>query len=361
MSFVDFVPPQIRRLPGYTSENPAEEIERQLGLKVIQLGMNENPFGPSPKAVAAARASMDQVAPYPDDSGFFLRQKLAVHYGISMDELIISSGSSDILSMAYHAVCSAGAEVVTGEASFVVYYQLADMLGMPIVRVPMKDYTFDLEAMAAAITPQTALVVLANPNNPTGTIVRQTELDAFLKKLPDRVLVILDEAYFEYVNDSGYPKSLEYVRAGRPVLILRTFSKVFGLAGLRIGYGIAPKEVIGTLYKVRMAFNTNSVAQVAALAAWDDQAHVEKSVTLNRKELEFLYRELSGRGIRYVPSFANFVLVDLGRPARELTSALLKHGVIVRPAWGAPSCMRVSVGTREQNQRFLDALDKVLR
>ena len=263
--------------------------------------------------------------------------------------------------MAYHAVCSSGAEVVTGAASFVVYYQLADMLGMPIVRVPMKDYTFDLEAMAAAITPQTALVVLANPNNPTGTIVRQTELDAFLKKLPDRVLVILDEAYFEYVNDSGYPKSLEYVRAGRPVLILRTFSKVFGLAGLRIGYGIAPKEVIGTLYKVRMAFNTNSVAQIAAMAAWDDQAHVEKSVTLNCKELEFLYRELTGRGVRYVPSFANFVLVDLGRPAKELTSALLKHGVIVRPAWGAPSCMRVSVGTREQNQRFIDALDKVLR
>jgi histidinol-phosphate aminotransferase len=360
MSFADFVPAHIQKIPSYVSENSAEEIERDLGVKVVQLGMNENPFGPSPKAVEAARAFMDQVAPYPDDSGFFLRQKLASHYGISMDELIVSSGSSDILSMAYHAVLTPGAEVVTGEASFVVYYLLADMLAMPIVRVPMKDYTFDLDAIAAKVHSKTALVILANPNNPTGTIVRKRELDAFMKKLPDRVLVVLDEAYFEYVDDPEYPKSLEYVRAGRPVLVLRTFSKVFGLAGLRIGYGIAPKSVIDTLYKVRMAFNTSSVAQVAALAAWDDRAHVEKSVTLNRQERDFLYQGLAARGVKYVPSFANFVLVDLGRPAREVTSALLKHGVIVRPAWGARQCMRVSVGTHDQNQRFLAALDKVL-
>jgi histidinol-phosphate aminotransferase len=360
MSFASRVPPHIQRIPGYKSENPAEEIERELGVKVVQLGMNENPFGPSPKAVAAARACMDQVAPYPDDSGFFLRQKLAAHYGISMDELIISSGSSDILAMAYHAVMAPGAEVVTGESSFVVYYLLAEMLDMPIVRVPMKDYAFDLEAMAARITSKTSLVVLANPNNPTGTIVRRGEMDAFIKQVPDHVLVILDEAYFEYVDDPEYPRSLEYVRAGKPVLILRTFSKVFGLAGLRIGYGIATREIVDTLYKVRMAFNTNTVSQVAALAAWDDREHVEKSVTFNRKEREFLYNELSGRGVKYVPSYANFVLVDLGRPGREVTAALLKHGVIVRPAWGSPSCMRVSVGTHEQNQRFLAALDKVL-
>jgi histidinol-phosphate aminotransferase len=360
MTFANSVPPHIQRIAAYKSENPAEEIERALGVKIVQLGMNENPFGPSPKAVEAARACMNQVAPYPDDSGFFLRQKLAAHYEISMDELIISSGSSDILAMAYHAVLAPGAEVVTGESSFVVYYQLAEMLDMPLVRVPMNDYSFDLDAMASRITPKTALVVLANPNNPTGTIVRRRDLDAFIKGVPENVLVVIDEAYFEYVDDSEYPHSLEYVRAGKPVLILRTFSKVFGLAGLRIGYGIAPREVIGTLYKVRMAFNTNTVAQVAALAAWDDRAHVEKSVTLNRKELEFLYRELPARGVKYVPSFANFVLVDLGRPAREVTAALLKHGVIVRPAWGSPHCMRVSVGTHDQNQSFLAALDKVL-
>ena len=360
MSFGDIIPQHIQRIPAYKSENPAEEIERDLGVKVVQLGMNENPFGPSPKAVEAARAYMDQVAPYPDDSGFVLRQKLAAHYKVSMDELIISNGSSDILGMAYHAVLAPGAEVVTGEASFIVYYLLADMLNMPIVRVPMKDYAFDLDAIAERITPKTSLVVLANPNNPTGTIIRQKELDAFMKKVPDRALIILDEAYFEYVKEPDYPKSLDYVRAGRPVLILRTFSKVFGLAGMRVGYGIAPRNIIDTLYKVRMAFNTSSIAQVAALAAWDDHSHVEKSITLNHQEREFLYAELSKRNLKFVKSFANFVLVDVGRPGREVVAALLKHGVIVRPAWGAPTCMRVSIGTHEQNLRFLDAVDKVL-
>jgi len=277
-----------------------------------------------------------------------------------MDEIIISSGSSDILAMAYHAVSAPGAEVLTGTASFVVYYQLADMLNMPIVRVPMKDHAFDLEAMADRINPATRLIVIANPNNPTGTMVRRGELDSFMKRVPAHALTIVDEAYFEYVDDPEYPNSLEYVRAGRPVLILRTFSKVFGLAGLRIGYGISTREVIDTLYKVRMAFNTNSVAQVAALAAWDDREHVQKSVSLNRAELEFLYRELSKRDIKHVPSYANFVLVDLRRPAGEVTSSLLLHGVIVRPAWGCPTCIRVSAGTHEQNVAFVAALDKVL-
>jgi len=360
MSFSDIVPKHIQRIPSYKSENPAEEIERQLGVTVLQLGMNENPFGPSPKAVAAARAHMDNVAPYPDDSGFFLRQKLAAHYRISMDELIISSGSSDILAMAYHAVLGAGAEVLTGEASFVVYYQLADMLNMSMVRVPMKYYSFDLDAIASHVTPNTRLIALANPNNPTGTMIRRKELDAFMDRIPDHTLVILDEAYLEYVRDPEYPDSLAYVRAGKPVLILRTFSKVFGLAGLRIGYGISTREIIETLYKVRMAFNTNSVAQVAALAAWDDHEHVEKSIKLNREGLEFLYAGLQKRGVRYVPSFANFILVELGRPGREVTQALFKEGVIVRPAWGCPTCMRVSVGTQDQNQRFFSALDNVL-
>jgi histidinol-phosphate aminotransferase len=360
MSFLDIVPQHIHRIPAYKSENPAEEIERELGTTVIQLGMNENAFGPSPKGIEAARAYMDHVAPYPDDSGFFLRKKLAAHIGVSMDELIISSGSSDILAMAYHVMSAPEAEVLTGEASFVVYYQLAAILNLPIVRVPMTEYGFDLDAMASRVTPQTRLIVIANPNNPTGTVVRRNELDGFLKSVPDDILVVLDEAYFEYVDDNEYPRSLDYIRAGKPVLILRTFSKVFGLAGLRIGYGISTREVIETLYKVRMAFNTNSVAQVAALAAWDDHVHVEKSLRLNREGLEFLYTGLGQRGVKYVPSFANFVLVELEKPARSVTEGLLRQGVIVRPAWGCPTCMRVSVGTHDQNTRFFSALDKVL-
>jgi histidinol-phosphate aminotransferase len=277
-----------------------------------------------------------------------------------MDEIIVSSGLSDILAMAYHMVLSPQAEALTGDASFVVYYQLAEMLGMRLTRVPMKDYAFDLEALAGRIAPQTRLILIANPNNPTGTIATRGELDAFMKRVPDGVLVVLDEAYFEYVDHPEYPSSLDYVRAGKPVLVLRTFSKAYGLAGLRIGYGIGTRAVIETLYKVRMAFNTNSVAQVAALAAWDDREHVEKSVRMNRVGLEFLYRELSRLGVKYVPSFANFVLVDLGRQASSVTAGLLKHGVIVRPAWGYPEAMRVSVGTPEQNRAFIAALEKVL-
>ncbi len=360
MSFSDIVPEHIRRLPAYKSENPAEELERDLGMTVVQLGMNENPCGPSPKAVEAVRKHAGGVAPYPDDSGYFLRQKLAAHYKVSMDEIIVSSGSSDILAMAYHALLGPSAEVMTGEASFIVYYQLAEMLDMPLVRVPMKEYAFDLETMAERITPNTRLIVIANPNNPTGTIARRDELDAFLKKVPGTVLVVLDEAYFEYVSAPDFPASLDYVRSGKPVLVLRTFSKAYGLAGLRIGYGLSTSEVIATLYKTRMAFNTNSIAQVAALAAWDDIEHVEKSVRLNRTELEFLYHELPKLGVKYVPSSANFVLVDLGRTARDVTAELLHHGVIVRPAWGCPAAMRVSVGTREQNERFLAALGNVL-
>jgi len=360
MNFSEVLPEHIRRLPAYKSENPAEELERELGVSVVQMGMNENPFGPSPKAVEAARAAMDKVAPYPDDSGFFLRRKLAAHYKVSMDELIISSGSSDILAMAYHLVLEPGCEALTGESSFIVYYQLAEMLNMPLVRVPMKNYAFNLEAMRERITPKTRLVVIANPNNPTGTVIRRKELDAFIKQVPIHALVILDEAYFEYVDDAEYPDALQYIREGRPVLLLRTFSKVFGLAGLRIGYGISTREVVDALYKVRMAFNTNTVAQVAAIAAWDDSEHVQKSLRLNRAGLQFLYTELEKRQVKYVPSFANFLLIELGRPAREVTQGLFRQGVIVRPAWGCPTCMRVSVGTADQNQRFISALDKVL-
>jgi len=360
MSFSDSVPEHIQRIPPYKSENPAEEMERDSGLKIVQLGMNENPFGPSPKGVEAARTYMENVAPYPDDSGFQLRRKLAGHFGISMDELIISSGSSDILAMAYHAVFTPEAEVITGEASFIVYYQLAEMLNMPMVRVPMENYGFDLERIGSRITSRTRLVLLANPNNPTGTIIRRRQLDEFMNGVPEHVLVVLDEAYFEYVTEPDYPNSLEYVRSGRSVLILRTFSKVFGLAGLRIGYGISTRDVIGTLYKVRMAFNTSSVAQIAALAAWSDREHVRKSVDMNRIERDYVCAELSSRKIGYVPSFANFLLVQLDRPAPEATLALLEKGVIVRPAWGCPSCIRVSIGTHDQNKAFLAALDEVL-
>jgi histidinol-phosphate aminotransferase len=264
--------------------------------------------------------------------------------------------------MAYHSLMTPDAEVLTSEGSFIVYYLLAQAMGVPIVTAPMREYGFNLAAMAELLTPRTRLILIANPNNPTGTIVRRNDLDAFLGKVPEHALVVMDEAYFEYVDDREYPDSFNYLRSGRQVLIVRTFSKAYGLAGLRIGYGIGRAEVIDMLNKVRMAFNAGSLAQVAALAALDDREHVEKTVRTNRAELEFLYRELSTRGIRYVPSFANFLFLDVGKPANDIHAGLLQRGIIIRPmaGWGFPAMIRVSVGTHDQNVRFLQALDSVL-
>jgi len=280
-----------------------------------------------------------------------------------MDELILGSGSSDILAMAFNAMLTANTEVLTSEGSFIVYYLLGQMKGCDMIRTPMREFAFDLAGMTERVSSKTRLVLIANPNNPTGTIVRRKDLDNFMAKVPDHALVILDEAYFEYVHDGEYPDSFKYFREGKNVLIIRTFSKAYGLAGLRIGYGIGRADIIDTLQKVRLAFNTGSLGQVAALAALDDQPHVQRTVESNRREIDFLYRELSARGVKYVPTCANFVFMDTGKPAKDVDAAMLRQGVIIRPmaGWGFPTMIRVSVGTHDQNERFLKALDTIIR
>jgi histidinol-phosphate aminotransferase len=361
MSFLDFVPDNIKSIQPYKPGKPLEEVERELGIKAVKMASNENPLGPSPRALDAMRRFIEHVELYPDDTGYYLRQKLAGRLNVSMDELILGSGSSDILAMAFNAMLTPDTEVLTSEGSFIVYYLLGQMKGCTMVRTPMREYAFDLNAMAERLTANTRLVLIANPNNPTGTIVRRNELSTFLKKVPEHALVVLDEAYFEFVNDSEYPDSFEYMREGKNVLIIRTFSKAYGLAGLRIGYGIARPEIIDTLQKVRLAFNTGSLGQVAAVAALDDQEHVQRTVQSNRKELEFLYKELSTRGVKYVPTSANFVFMDLGMPSKDVDAAMLRQGVIIRPmaGWGFPTMIRVSVGTRTQNETFLRTLDTI--
>lgn len=359
--FVDMVPIHIQKIQPYKPGKPVEEVERELGIKAVKLASNENPLGPSPRALEAVRRYLENMERYPDDAGFYLRQKLAAHFKVSMDEVILGSGSSDVLAMAYHSLLRPDSEVLTSEGSFIVYYLLAQGMGVRIVSAPMKEYGFDLAAMADRLSSKTRLVIIANPNNPTGTIVRRKELEAFLARVPDHVLVIMDEAYFEYVGDPDYPNSFDYLRAAQTVLIIRTFSKAYGLAGLRIGYGVSNRDVIDTLNKVRMAFNTGSLAQVAALAAWDDREHVSKSVQTNRAELEFLYGELRKRGVKFVPSHANFIFIDLGKPAADVNDAMLTKGVIIRPmaGWGFPTIIRVSIGTHDQNLKFLSALDSL--
>ncbi len=361
MSFQDSVPKNIQAIQPYKPGKPIEEVERELGIKAIKMASNENPIGPSPKAVEAVRHYLGHIELYPDDTGFHLRQKLAARLGVSMDEIILGSGSSDILAMAFHAMLTPDSEVLTSEGSFIVYYLLGQMKGCTMVRTPMRDFTFDLEAMAGRLNSRTRIVLIANPNNPTGTIVRRKELSEFLKKVPEHALIILDEAYFEFVGDPEYPDSFEYFREGKNILTIRTFSKAYGLAGLRIGYGIARTDIIDTLQKVRLAFNTGSLGQVAAMAALDDQEHVRRTVENNRRETEFLSKELADRGVRFAPTCSNFIFMDLGKPSKDVDAAMLRQGIIIRPmaGWGFPTMIRVSIGTHEQNEKFLKALDAV--
>ena len=361
MSFSDFVPKNIQQITPYKPGKPLEEVERELGIKAVKMASNENPLGPSPKALESVRHYIDHVELYPDDTGYYLRQKLAAKFGVSMDEIILGAGSSDILAMAFNSILTADSELLTSQGSFIVYYLLGQARGCSMVCPPLREFAYDLHAMAERLSSKTRIVLIANPNNPTGTIVRRQDLQAFMQKVPEHALVIMDEAYFEFVGDPDYPDSFEYFRQGKNVLIIRTFSKAYGLAGLRIGYGIAKPEIIDTLQKVRMAFNTGSLAQVAAIAALEDQAHVKRTVESNRQELEFLYRELSERHVKYVPTFSNFVFMDLGKPSKDVDAAMLRHGVIIRPmaGWGFPTMIRVSVGTHEQNVKFLKALDTV--
>ena len=350
---MDFAPKHLRDLPPIPLDTPLEP-------HVVQMGMNENPFGPSPLAVRAMRAALDRCNRYPDDTGYELRQKLAGRFKVSMDEVIVGVGASDLLGMAFNAVLSAEAEVLTSEGSFVVYYLLGASTGMRMQCMPLKDYSYDLEAMASRINSRTRLILIANPNNPTGTIIHRKEFENFLERVPNHVLLVMDEAYFEYVDSSEYPNSLEYHRSGKSILTLRTFSKVYGLAGVRLGYGIATREIVDTLYKVRMTYSVSAPAIAGGLAALDDAEHVEKSIRLNRVEREVLMKELARRHVKYIPSFTNFVLMDLGRPAAPVAERLLEEGLVVRPAWGIPTGLRLSIGTREHNERFLRALEKVL-
>ncbi|WP_217267268.1 histidinol-phosphate transaminase [Thermanaeromonas sp. C210] len=348
----------------YVPGKPIEEVQRELGIKdVIKLASNENPLGPSPDAVMALREAAEKIYLYPDGSCYYLKQALAAKLEVSEEQLIIGNGTDEILKMLGEAFVDPGDEVIVGDPTFSEYEFAAQVMGGRAVKVPCRDFRLDLEAMAGAVGPRTRLVFLCNPNNPTGTIVSQEEVDVFLNRVPSHVLVVLDEAYYEYVTSPAYPDSLAYVRDGRPnVIVLRTFSKIYGLAGLRVGYGIAHPEVIKALNRVREPFNVNSLAQVAARAALQDEYHVGKSREVNNEGKEFLYEQFRALGLKYVPTESNFIFVDIGRDSREVFKKMLAKGVIVRTGdiFGYPTFLRITIGTRRQNQRLIDALREVL-
>jgi len=352
------VPEYIREIDAYKPGRPIEEVERELGIRAIKLASNENPLGPSPLAVEAARRSLDDANWYPDGSGYYLRAKLAARLNLDPSLLMLGAGSCELIDLVARTMLTQGGNAVSSEGSFPLYYSAVRATGERLVSVPLRDFGFDLEAIARAANERTALVYLANPNNPTGTMFTADALDTFLARIPGTTLVVLDEAYFEYADRPGYSRSLDLVRAGSNLLVLRTFSKVYGLAGMRVGYAAGPAGLLEQMNKVRQPFNVSGVSQAAALAALDDLEHVRHSLENNRRGLAQIEAGLRAQGVSFVPSVANFLLVHLGPATGRIAEAMLRLGVIVRPmAWmGFEEAIRVSVGTTVENERFLGAL-----
>jgi histidinol-phosphate aminotransferase len=353
----------ILRLKPYVPGKPIEEAQREYGLTdFCKLASNENPLGPSPLALAAIREAASNIALYPDPACYQLTHDLAEHWGVAPENLILGNGSDEIIQFIGLAFVQPGDEVLTAHPSFVRYEAAAVLNNGALVEVPLRDHRFDLEAIATRLSDRTRVIFIANPNNPTGSIVSRAELERFLDRVPPRALVVMDEAYFEYADSPDYPDSWQYARQGRNVIVLRTFSKIYGLAGLRVGYGMARPELIQYLHQVREPFNVNSLAQVAACASLRDPDQVERSRRMNREGKALLAAAFDAMQLPYAPTEANFILVDVKRGCRAVYEALLRRGVIVRTGdvFGLPTHLRVTIGTADQNERFLQALRDVL-
>jgi histidinol-phosphate aminotransferase len=350
----------------YAPGKPIEEVRRELGLdRVIKLASNENPFGPSPKAVAAVRVAAERMHIYPDGAAYEVKQAIAAKFGVPSGRILVGNGSDELIHLiGLLFLGDEEHELVMGDPSFSRYDAAAELAPCKLIKVPLdSSYRHDLPAMARAVSANTRLVFIANPNNPTGTIVGKRDLEAFLADLPEEVTVVLDEAYFEFAADvPDYPNSIEYVEQGRNVIGLRTFSKAYGLAGIRVGYGFAPEAVVDGIDRAREPFDVNSLAQVAAIAALGDSEHVERTVANNRRGLEQLNAAFREVGAQPMESFANFMFADLGQPAKPIFEALLSRGVITRSghALGSPNCLRVSVGTAEEMDIFATELRSVM-
>ncbi|MGO8763386.1 MAG: histidinol-phosphate transaminase [Desulfobaccales bacterium] len=362
--FTTLVLPHLTQLTPYQAGKPLEELERELGLSdAIKLASNENPLGPSPLALAAIRDGLGSLHRYPDSHAYYLKEDLARHHGLSPAQLILGNGSDEVLDLLVRALVPPGGEVLSTTHTFLMYGLLTHAVGGVFRPVPLKEMRVDLKAMAQAVTPQTRLIILCNPNNPTGTALVRQEWEDFLAAVTATATVVLDEAYIDFADDPRVPSCLEYLAEDRPLVGLRTFSKVYGLAGLRMGYGFGPSELMDYLNRLRMPFNVNRLAQVAARAALNDTDFLARTRDLVLAGKDLLYRELGRLGLTFVPSQANFVLIRVPRPGKEVYEAMLRLGVIIRAmdAYGFPDYIRVNMGLPEENRRFLEALEKVLR
>ncbi|MDB6070596.1 MAG: aspartate aminotransferase [Verrucomicrobiales bacterium] len=349
---------QLRELVSYEPGKPIEEVARELGLnpdEIVKLASNENPLGPSPKAVAAMQEALLQAHVYPDGGGYKLRTAIAAKFGLEMGNIVLGNGSNEIIEFIGHAFLKPGDEVITAKHAFVVYKLMATLFGATTIEVDDPGFKHDLPAMAAAVTPKTKEIFVANPNNPTGTLCSQAEVDAFMAMVPEHVIVVFDEAYYEFLEEPL--DTLKYVREGRNVVVMRTFSKIQGLASLRIGYGIAPQHLADILQKTRQPFNANAIAQAGALAGLMDEDHQDRTRAVNREGRLFLEKLFGELGLEFIPTHANFILVKVGDGDALFHHSMTK-GVILRAmrAYGLPDWIRVSIGTMPQNEKFAGVL-----
>jgi histidinol-phosphate aminotransferase len=363
----DLLSPGARELARSSAPRPRLQPDQQSQPRLIRLDSNENPLGPSPLAIAAIHSALATANLYPDDDCSELRRKLAAHNNLPVEQTLVTAGSTGLLSLLCETLLAPGLNAVTSERSFVVYSQIVRATGAQLIEAPMREDAFDLAAILDAINVQTRLVFLANPNNPTGTMLEAAEVEKFLARVPAHVIVALDEAYYEYAAHFAalrgvvYSRSLDYVGQGAAVVVLRTFSKVHGLAGLRVGYGFGPAELLTYCAQIRNTYSVGSLAEAAALAAIDDDDHIKRTLQLNADQAQVLTRGLADLGYYVVPTWANFIYCDVGEGALDFATRLQTEGVVIRPLipWGAPRCVRVSIGTAEQNQLFLEAIRRM--
>jgi len=355
--------PQLQDLAVYEPGKPIEETARELGVDpstIIKLASNENPLGPSPKALQAMRTALEDAHLYPDGSGFYLRKALAAKLRLASEAIILGNGSNEVIEFLGHAFLNPGDDVITCQYAFIVYKLLATAFGVRTIETPSPDYQQNLDATLDAITAKTRIIFIPNPNNPTGTLISQRDIDRFMSRIPNSIIVVFDEAYFEFLDDP--PDTLRFVRDGRNVVVLRTFSKIHGLAGIRIGYAIAPPEMAEVLHKTRQPFNVNSIAHAGAIAALDDEAHLRETKRVIDEGRAYLQEQFAEMHVAFVPAVANFLMVNVGDGC-AVFQKLLQRKIIVRPlkGYGLPEWVRISVGTMEQNRQLIAALRDVMR
>ena len=354
----------VKNIRPYKPGKPIEEVIRELGLtgEVLKLASNENPLGPSPMAVAELEKNINELNFYPDDNCYYLKNRLSAKFKVPTEQIIVGSGSVELIELIFKAYVNPGDQVIMSDPSFIMYKIACQIFGGEMVSIPLIDYRHNIQEMIRAITSKTKIVIIDNPINPTGTIITRDEFDNFIKKVPENVILVVDEAYNEYIEDESYPNALDYLSRYSNLIVLHTFSKIYGLAGLRIGYGFSSPDIIGAMMKVRLPFNVNRAGQMAASAALDDEEFVKRSIHNNEEGKKFFYKTLKKLALEYVPTYGNFIMVGFSKEAKEIFSLAQKKGVILRTIYeyGLTHHLRITIGTPEQNEKLIKVLEDII-